>query len=96
MDNKILISAWENEGTRSRELNAVLKQLFHFVLDCDVVLKLYYVESKANPADKPSRALQKSDAMISQSVWGGDTKPIWGDKGHSLVLMSLDSNCMKD
>ena len=81
VDNKILISAWENEGTRPKELNIVLKQLFHFVLDYDVVLKLYYVESKANPADKPSRALQKSDAMISQSVWWVIQNQFGGIKG---------------
>ena len=30
VDNKVLISAWKNEGARSRELNTVLKQLFQF------------------------------------------------------------------
>ena len=96
VDNKVLISAWENEGTRSRELNTVLKQLFDFVLECDVVLKLYYVESKENPADKPSRALQKSDALISQPVWSVIQEQFGEERGHSLDLMSLDSNCMKD
>ena len=96
VDNKVLISAWENEGTRSRELNTVLKQLFNFVLEYDIVLKLYYVESRANPADKPSRALQKSDAMISQSVWSVIQEQFGEERGHSLDLMSLDSNCMRD
>lgn len=96
VDNQVLINSWKNQGTRSREMNTVIKELFQLVLDLDLVLNLTYVESKSNPADAPSRDLQKSDAMLAPSTWGLIQAQFGGEEGHSLDLMSLDSNCMKD
>lgn len=96
VDNQVLLNSWKNQGARSRELNKVLKELFQFVLDLDVVLNLSYVGSKSNPADAPSRELQKSDAMLAPSAWELIQTQFGGDRGHTVDLMSLDSNCMKD
>ncbi|MEW8544651.1 MAG: reverse transcriptase domain-containing protein, partial [Candidatus Thiodiazotropha sp.] len=96
VDNMVLINAWKNEGCRSRELNVVLKDLFAFVLQQDLVLNLVYVTSSQNVADAPSRVLNKSDASLMREVWGTVQGAYGGEEGHTVDLMSLDSNCMTD
>ena len=96
VDNQALIFAWNNEGAKSMELTDVIKDIFQFTLDFDIVLNLYYVPTKSNIADKPSRELNKTDATISTSAWDVIQETFGEDTGHTLDLMSLDSNSMKD
>ncbi|CAC5412043.1 unnamed protein product [Mytilus coruscus] len=69
VDNKALIYAWDNEGSRSSQLNSVIKDIFKFTIDSDIVLNLYYIPSKQNLADAPSRTLTKCDATITKAIW---------------------------
>ena len=70
VDNMPLIAAWNNEGSRSSQLNSALKDIFQLTLDTDLVLNLIYVPSACNVADEPSRSIRKSDAMLSERSWG--------------------------
>ena len=63
------LNAWMNQGTHSRELDLVLKDIFDFVLGHDLVLNLVFVKSKNNIADGPSRLLRKSDASLAPCTW---------------------------
>ena len=96
VDSMALLNSWKNEGCKSRELIVVLKELFQFVLEQDLVLNLFYVKSRDNVADEPSRALNKSDASLSYQVWYALQTTFGGPTGHTVDLMSLDSNCMPD
>lgn len=96
VDNQALISAWNNEGSKSTALNQVLKEIFQLTLDLDMVLNLHYVPSKMNLADEPSRKLLKSDAMLSDMAWYTIQEHFGGVKGHTIDMMALDSNCMTD
>ena len=68
VDNMSLYHAFYNEGCKSRELKGILKDIFNFLLENDVVLNLAFVRSENNLADAPSRVLKKSDAMISKGT----------------------------
>ena len=96
VDNMSLYHAYYNEGCKSRELNRVLKEIFYFVLERDLVLNLEYVKSENNLADAPSRVLKKTDATISRKTWELIQQAFGGPQGHSLDMMALDSNCMVD
>ena len=91
VDNKALLHSCYNEGSKSRELNSVLKQIFNLVLHLDIVLNLTFVKSEHNLADEPSRALKKSDAMLSEKTWS-QVQQAFGE--HSFDLFSLESNAM--
>ena len=96
VDNMALLNAWKNEGCKSRELNVVLKEIFELVFEGDIVLNLIFVKSSDNAADDASRVLKKSDASLSMGAWYEVQRVFGGDKGHTVDLMSLDSNCMTD
>ena len=91
VDNQALFYSFYNEGSKSRELNSVLKEIFNLVLQLDIVLNLAFVKSEHNLADEPSRVLKKSDAMLSERAWS-QIQQAFGP--HSLDLFSLDSNAM--
>lgn len=94
VDNLALMHSWEKEGSKSRELNEALKQIFLFTLEENVVLKLTYVQSKENVADAPSREIRKSDCMLSAGGWKTVQDAFGGRTGHEFDLMALDSNAM--
>lgn len=87
-----LVNGWKNEGTRFN----VLKKIFGFVLEHDVILNLVYVKSAENVADAPSRSLNKINAFLTCNTWDAVQKAFGGGKGHTVDLMALDSNCMND
>ncbi|KAK6168150.1 hypothetical protein SNE40_022033 [Patella caerulea] len=93
IDNKGLIDSWNNQYSRSYELNQILKQIFFVLLEHNTSLKLILIPSKDNPADVPSRSLSKSDVMISDLSFKR-IDLIFGP--HTVDLMSLDCNCVKD
>lgn len=92
-DNQALIKAWERQGSKSREFNNVLKSLFQLSNKLNLDLQLLYIPTSENPADAPSRSLNRKDAMLSESCW----LRVQEEFGpHSCDLMSLDSNVMRD
>lgn len=95
IDNQAFLHAWNNEGSKSSELNDVLKKIFQLTLDLDIVLNLFYVSSENNLADQPSRELLKSDSMLTKEIWHLIQRIYGGPDGHTYDLMALDSNCMK-
>ena len=92
-DNMSVIYSWENQGGRDSALNTLIKTLFQLVLNLNVKLSLHYVPSSQNKADAPSRVLHVTDSMLSDHAWLY-VQQLYGP--HSVDLMSLDSNCMKD
>ncbi|MEW8340539.1 MAG: hypothetical protein AB2708_11875, partial [Candidatus Thiodiazotropha taylori] len=95
VDSKVLIDGWSNEGCKCSAMNSVLKEIFSFCLEYDLVLKLVYVKSKDNPADFPSRELKKIDACLTEATWQRVQEKFGNKSGHSIDLMALDSNCMR-
>ncbi|CAC5393955.1 unnamed protein product [Mytilus coruscus] len=96
VDNNVLIYAWNNEGSRSSQLNSVIKDFFKFTIDSDIILNLYYIPSKQNLADALSRSLTKCDATITKAIWQIIQEHFGRNSGHTLDLMALESNSMKD
>ena len=92
VDNKAVVHAWENQYSKSPDLNVVLKEIFqiNFRLKCS--LSLTFVPSSENIADGASRALKKSDAMLSQRAWLY-IQYLFGP--HTIDMFSLDSNAMR-
>ena len=93
VDNKVLVYSWANQYSTSPQLNAVLKEIFQvtFKLKCSLVTS--YISSSMNPADMPSRKLQKSDATLSKRAWLF-IQYLFGP--HTVDMFSLDSNAMCD
>ena len=94
-DSQVLIHTWAREGSRSQELSDAIKELFVTVSQKNIQLHLQYVTSKSNEADEPSRALTKSDTMLSQQAWSRIQERFGGRSGHSIDLMALDSNAQR-
>lgn len=93
VDNMAVVHSWNGEGSRSPELNMVLKKIFQVTRELNIELKTSYINTKVNPADKPSRRLTGDDTMISPVLWQM-VESYFGP--HTFDLMSLDSNCMRD
>ena len=53
--SQVLLDTWSREGSRSQQLTAPTKEVFHFVSERNIQLTLYKVPSKGNVADLPSR-----------------------------------------
>lgn len=96
MDNQALIHTWMGRGVHSRELTDVAKHIFQLITQKNLELRLSYVPSECNPADWFSSVLCPSDSMLSKVCWEMVQKEIGGLCGHSLDLMSLDSNVQFD
>ncbi|XP_062591418.1 uncharacterized protein LOC134252891 [Saccostrea cucullata] len=92
-DNMAVVNSWANQGGKDKQLTDIMKQLFQFVYECNISLNLQYVQSKLNVADEPSRSISLSDSMLSETSWAY-VEQLFGP--HTVDLMSLDSNCMKD
>lgn len=89
IDNKAVIAAWEAHGARDLKLNGVLKCIFELTLRLNFPLRMMYVASSVNPADRPSRKLSLNDTRRINTAWsvveshGGP---------HSVDPMALDEN----
>ena len=88
VDNQTVCAAWTNQGVKYRELNVLMKELFHLTFRFNVDLTVY-VKSSLNPADQPSRTLDKADAMLVQEKWDLVQRMLGP---HNLDLMALTSN----
>ena len=92
-DNQALVETWKGQGSRSSELNNVLKLIFQQTLKLNLDLRIRYIPTDENPADAPSRRLSRQDATLSAQNW----EKVQAKFGpHTCDLMSLDSNSMSD
>ena len=94
--NVLLLDTWSREGSRISQLTAATKEVFHFVLECNIQLTLYKVPSKGNIAGLPIRHLSPSDSKLSLQSWKRIQKAFGGETSHMLDLMALDSNAQPD
>ena len=92
VDNMGLVHAWAGLKTKSRELVGVLRELFLFCVDNRVSLKLIWVSTSRNPADAPSRVLDRSDSMLSLDL----RRRLWQAYGpFTFDLMASPSNVLR-
>ena len=92
VDNEGLVHAWQGLRSRSAELVEVLKSLFLFCVDNRLSLKLIWISTKENPADAPSRALDRGDSTLSDRL----RRLLWRRFGpFSFDLMALPSNAFR-
>ena len=77
-------------------LNRAIKKLFFTTSKLNIVLHLTYITSKENDADAPSRRLTTLDCKLHPQLWQRVQQEFGGPKGHTCVLMALDSNAMTD
>ena len=95
VDSCVLIVAWEGEGSKkSPELTMATKHLFSVLTARNIQLNLTYVPSGNNEADGPSRRVSRSDSRLSKKVWDLVDRTFGGEDGHSVDLITLDSNAM--
>ena len=93
VDNEGLALAWAGLRSRSVELTGVLQSLFLLTIDLRISLKLQWIPTDENPADAPSRDLQRCDAMLVEEL----RVRLWECYGpFSFDLMALPSNVFRD
>ena len=93
VDSKVLIGAWQGQGSKSSpQLTKVTKELFFALSAVNIDLRLHYLPSKENEADAPSRQLSRLDSKVSASAFSVLDEAFGGEFGHSFDLMALDSN----
>ena len=93
IDDKVLKSALDDDGCKNSAVNEVVKEINRCSRDQNFSIQTFYVPSKYNPADEPSRKYSDLDLMLSLEAWLC-LERLFGP--HSFDLMSLDSNCQKD
>ena len=96
VDNQAVIHSWNNQGSRSPQLNDALKCLFFTTVALNVSLHLTYIPSHVNSADKPSRRSSSMDSALTSKLWQVIEAEFGGVDGHSVNLMALDSNTHHD
>lgn len=93
IDNKVVVSCWERQLSQMPALSSVMKDIFSLTLKFNLALKTFFVPSRENPADFPSRSLSDADCKLSPLAW----KLVDQAFGpHSLDLMALSSNVQCD
>ena len=93
VDNEGLVHAWAGLKSKSPELVGVLQALFLLTVDLRISVNMIWISTSKNPADAPSRMLQRSDSMLSPSL----RRQIWECYGpFSFDLMALPSNVFRD
>jgi hypothetical protein len=93
VDNMALVHTWNGESGRDSSLVKLIKDLFQLTYKSNADLRIQYIPSKQNPADKISRQLGKNDVMLAEEKWF-IIQERFGP--HSVDLMALDSNSMKN
>ena len=95
IDNKVLKFALDDDGCKNSAVNEVVKEIYNCSRDQNFSIQTFYVPSKHNPADEPSRKYYDLDCMLSLQAWLYSER-LFGPHDHSFDLMSLDSNCQED
>ena len=96
VDSQAIIHSWHGRGSRSKDLNRVAQRIFSLVTERNIALSMHYVPSEINAADWFSRRLSRQESMLSPRCWQIVQAEFGGEKGHTLDLMALDSNVMRD
>lgn len=92
-DNKSVMFSWQNQGSKDRQLNDIMKKIFNYIFTNNIDLHIQYIPSKLNAADTPSRVIDMADTMLSeQATYLVQT--LFGP--HSVDLMATDSNCLRN
>ncbi|XP_069114859.1 LOW QUALITY PROTEIN: uncharacterized protein [Argopecten irradians] len=92
VDNMAVLGVWENQGGRDRNLTQITKDIFLWVFRHNIDLRMQYVSSAENEADKPSRVCSFADSALTEVSWQ-NVDSIYGP--HTVDLMALDSNAQK-
>jgi len=93
IENTVVVSCWERQLSQMPALSSVMKDIFSLTLKFNLALKTFFVPSRENPADFPSRSLSDADCKLSPLAW----KLVDQAFGpHSLDLMALSSNVQCD
>ena len=64
IDNQAMTHAWNNQGGKSRDLKHNSGVVFT-TAELNILLRMLYVPSQANPADAPARRLLSLDYMLA-------------------------------
>ena len=98
VDNQALVRAWHSQAARSSSLSDALKELSNMVLSLNLHLSVFYIPSRENPADHPSRRFFPADSKLARHLWLRlQSHPCFGGSHvHSVDLMALDSNAQSD
>ena len=91
--NKVLVSSWESQVSKSPEVSDVMKSVFQFSLSRNLSISLQYVLSRSNPADSPSRTLSDLETPLDTRPWNL-VDSTFGP--HTIDLMALPSNVKLD
>ena len=92
VDNEGLVHAWNGLKARSIELVGVLQSLFLLTLDYRMALCLHWIPTDRNPADAPSRVLDRTDCMLTERL----RCKLWSAFGpFAFDLMALPSNAFR-
>lgn len=68
IDNQAVMHVWNNQGGKSRDLNAAIKALFFTTMDMNILLHMVYVPTQENPADGPSCRLSHLDCKLAPEI----------------------------
>ena len=93
VDNKAVLASWDKQVSKSPIISCVMKSIFQFVFKRNILLSLYYVPSKENPANSPSRTLSELDCSLSKDAWKCAETAF---APHSIDLMALPENVRRD
>ena len=87
--NTNLLDFWNTGRGKNISLTNEIKDLFFLSLKLNIDLKMFYIPSKLNDADTPSRFSSHSDCSLSDSAWNL-LKDSFGP--HTFDLMAIPSN----
>lgn len=86
VDNKVLLASW-------RISEIFKKKMFFFTMARNISFTLFYIPSKDNLADAPSRVLSDMYCSLSDAAWTIVDGIFWP---HSIDLRALPSNARVD
>ena len=89
LTTQILLDFWNNGGGKNISLTDEIKDLFFLSLKLNIDLKMFYIPSKLNDADTPSRFSSDSNCSLSDSAWNL-LEDAFGP--HTFDLMAIPSN----
>ena len=92
-DSQVLIGSWERQVSACETSSDILKRIFEVSSSKNLDINLFFVPSKENLADKPSRAMSDLDATLARDVW---LRIDHSFGPHTIDLMALPSNVMQD
>lgn len=92
-DSKVLIGSWERQVSACETSSDILKRIFEVSSAKNLDINLFFVPSKENLADEPSRVMSDLDATLARDAW---LRIDHSFGPHTIDLMALPSNVMQD